>query len=176
MSLCTSAIVVMVIRKYSVGHPDNVQQKVQFVKLLGSTHRHTQTHSHTQEYHILTRTKQFYTQHTCLSLRSLISARLLALWRMGNEICIFYTFISALSLFWLSEFFFTTNLECTRTYDSDPSFPGIVHQLEMYNTFSVSIHVTGHNSSINVLKILIRIGEVNWKYHSIFIYCYKENH
>jgi len=50
MSLCTSPIVVMVIRKYSVGHPDNAQQKVQFVKLLGSanTHKHTHTHTHTQ--------------------------------------------------------------------------------------------------------------------------------
>jgi len=48
MSLCTSPIVVMVIRKYSVGHPDNAQQKVQFVKLLGSanTQTHTHTHSH----------------------------------------------------------------------------------------------------------------------------------
>ena len=48
MSLCTSPIVVMVIRKYSVGHPDNAQQKVQFVKLLGSanTHTHTPTHTH----------------------------------------------------------------------------------------------------------------------------------
>jgi hypothetical protein len=38
MALSASAIVVMVIRKYSVGHLDNAQQKVQFVKLLGSTH------------------------------------------------------------------------------------------------------------------------------------------
>lgn len=36
----------MVIRKYSVGHPDNAQQKVQFVKLLGSANTHTHAHSH----------------------------------------------------------------------------------------------------------------------------------
>lgn len=174
MSLCTSAIVVMVIRKYSVGHPDNVQQKVQFVKLLGSTHRHTGISYFDADEAIL------YTTYTCLSLRSLISTRLLALWRMGNAICIFYTFISTLSLFWLTEFF-TTNPECARSYDWDPAFPSIIHQPGMHKMFSVSIHVIRHNSVISVLKILIRsyekpIGEVNWKYHCIFIYCYKENH
>ena len=50
----------MVIRKYSVGHPDNAQQKVQFVKLLG---KHTHRHTHIEEYHILMRTKQFYTHN-----------------------------------------------------------------------------------------------------------------
>jgi len=44
MPLCTSAIVVMVIRKYSVGYPDNEQQKVQFVKLLGSTYMYIYIH------------------------------------------------------------------------------------------------------------------------------------
>jgi len=38
----------MVIRKYSVGHLDNAQQKVQFVKLLGSANTHTHTHTHTR--------------------------------------------------------------------------------------------------------------------------------
>jgi len=34
----------MVIRKYSVGYPDNEQQKVQFVKLLGSTYMYIYIH------------------------------------------------------------------------------------------------------------------------------------
>ena len=106
MSLCTSPIVVMVIRKYSGGYPDNAQQKVQFVKLLGSANTHTHTHTHTEEYHILTRTKQFYKQHIFVSSRSLISTRLLALWRTTNAICIFYAFIPTPSLLGLTTLFY----------------------------------------------------------------------
>ena len=127
MSLCTSPIVVMVIRKYSVGHPDNAQQKVQFVKLLGSanthTHTHTHTDTHTEEYHILTRTKQFYIQHipVFLSSRSLISTRLLALWRTANAICIFYAFVPTPSLLGLTTLFYMETKNKGRTY-SDPTF------------------------------------------------------
>ena len=149
MSLSTSPIVLMVIRKYSVGHLDNAQQKVQFVKLLGSanTHTHTHTHAHThtntEEYHILTRTKQFYKQRIFLSSRSLISTRLLALWRTANAICIFYAFVPTPFLLGLTTLFYMeTKKKSEGSTYTDPIFCSSIYRYVPKRTLRFSATLT----------------------------------